>query len=149
MSVIPILTILIIDMKRWFLYLVILVIPFLGMVVLNEVVRVTNTDVGYKQEGFTAINSGKKIKSRCSWACHNDTNFCKRHHVKLVGNYFEYTDPMYFGVIRSLQSTGNYGLANIVFLVVLIPAVIYFLLVKSIDMQREINGFKREERGDF
>lgn len=131
------------NMKRRLLYLAILVFPLLSMVAVNEFARGSVTEDGYTSHGITAINSAEGFKEKCSWACHNDTKYCKEHHVKLAKPYFAQIDPIYFGIIRSLQSTGNYGLANIIFLVILIPLLIYILLVKSIRLQRQIRHIKK------
>ena len=131
-------------MKKRLLYLMILVLPFLIMVTVNEFVRLRTVENGFQKQGITAINSANADQNKCTWHCHNNTNFCKSNHVKLLNNYFAYTDLMYFGVINSLKKTGDYGLANILFLVVLIPALLYFLLIQSIKMQFEINKIKQE-----
>ena len=130
-------------MKKRILYLLILVLPFLGMIMVNEFVRPNIKEKGYKKQGITAINSAKRIKEKCSWICHNDTGYCKENHVKFAKPYFDKIDPIYFGIIHSLKATGDYGLANVIFLVILIPLIMYFLLVKSISMQLEIRKFKK------
>lgn len=123
--------------------MIILVSPILGMIAVNEFARSNMKEGGYASHGITAINSAQRLEDKCSWACHNDTRYCKEHHVKLAKPYFNQIDPIYFGIIRSLASTGNYGLANIVFLVVLIPLLIYVLLIKSISLQRQIRQLKK------
>lgn len=82
-------------------------------------VRWTISEKPYHRRGITAINSVIKTPKKCSWHCHNDTGYCKIHHVKFLKPYFEYTDPVYFGIIKSLELTGDYRLANIIFLVVI------------------------------
>ena len=130
-------------MKRQILYLLILILPFFGMIMINEFARLNTKEPGDKKQRVTAINSAKRIKEKCSWICHNDTKYCKENHVKFVAPYFDKIDPIYFGIIRSLKSTGNYGLANIVFLVILIPLIMYFLLVKSISIHLAIRSIKK------
>lgn len=132
-------------MKKWILYLLILLLPFLGMIGVNEWVRSQAAEGNYKIQGVVAINSDKPLPKKCSWACHNNTQHCKSNHVKWAKPYFAQIDPIYFGIIQSLQSTGSYGLANIVFLVVLIPLTLYFLLVKSIEIQLQIHKRKQEQ----
>lgn len=122
-----------------------MVLPFLMMVIVNELVRPSLKEKPYSSHGVTAMNSAKVDKGKCSWNCHNDTNYCKQNHVKLLKDYFEYTDPVYFGIIHLLKSTGNYGLANIVFLVILFPLIMYILLIKSIDMNRQIHVLKSKK----
>jgi len=125
------------------LYLSILILPFLGMIIVNESVRLNTIGKGYTNQGVTAINSAERLKNKCSWICHNETAFCKANHVKLAKPYFNKIDPLYFGIIHTLQSTGNYGLANIIFLVILIPLLMYVLLIKSISIQLEIRKIKK------
>ena len=107
------------------------------MVLVNEFIRIHNkTD--YKSKGFTILNTTDPIKNKCSWNCHNNTAYCMEHHVKITKPYLKYTNPIYFGAIGALKSTGNYGLANIVFLVLLLPLWMFYFLVKSIDKFIEI-----------
>lgn len=125
-------------MKKRTLYLTILVLPFLIMVIANELVRSEIKENGFHYKGVTAINSTKTNAEKCTWHCHNDTDFCKTHHVKVLKSYFKYTDLLYFGIINSLKATGNYGGANIIFLVILLPGLMFLLLIKSINIQLEI-----------
>jgi len=115
------------------------------MVIVNELVRPTLTGKPYQAHGVTAMNSAQVNLDECSWNCHNNTDYCKQNHVKVLKDYFEYIDPVYFGIIHLLKSTGNYGLANIVFLVILFPLIMYLLLIKSIDMNRQINMLKSKK----
>lgn len=109
---------------------------------INEFVRLNSNEEGYNKQGVTAINTAKKQKEKCSWICHNNTNYCKNHHVKLAKPYFDGIDPIYTGIINALQSTGNYGFANILFLVILLPLIMYILLIKSIGLQFKIRNLK-------
>tara|TARA_B100000795_G_C22531199_1_gene335183 strand:+ start:164 stop:592 length:429 start_codon:yes stop_codon:yes gene_type:complete len=131
------------EMKKRIIYLLILIFPFLGMITVNEFVRLNTKEEGYKTRGVTAINSANKTKDKCSFICHNETGYCRDNHVKLAKPYFDKIDPLYFGVIQSLKSTGDYRGANILFLVILIPLIMYLLLVKSISMQAEIRKIKK------
>ena len=112
---------------------------------INEFVRLNTIEEGYNKQVVTAINSAKKQKEKYSWICHNNTNYCKENHVKLAKPYFDKIDPIYFGIINSLKSTGNYGLANIIFLVILLPLIMYVLLAKSISMQFKIRKLKKDK----
>ena len=132
-------------MKKQILYLLILVFPFLGMVMINEFVRISKEKAGDNRQGVIAINSVIKYERKCSWTCHNNTTYCKENHVKFLKPYFEKIDPIYFGIVFILKSTGKYGLANIIFLVILLPLIMYLLLVKSINIQLEIRKIKRED----
>lgn len=114
------------------------------MVFVNECARSGGKESGYTTQGVNAIHTAQRLKERCTWVCHNDTNWCKTHHVKLLSGHFAFVDQVYFGIIRLLKGTGAYGAANIFFLVLLIPALMCYLLVRSINMQLEINRIKRK-----
>ena len=131
-------------MKIKILYWLILLIPFIGMITINEFVRLNSNNEGYNIQGVNTINTNEKLKEKCSWICHNNTNYCKKNHVKLTKIYLNKIDPIYFGIINSLKSTGDYGLANIIFLVILLPLTIYVLLVKSISIQFKISKLKKK-----
>ena len=132
-------------MKRFLRNISILIIPFLLMIIINEIVRPTVKENQYTFSGITAMNSATRITDKCSWICHNDTNYCMENHVKYLEPYSNYTNILYFGVIGMLQMTGNYGLANIIFLVVLIPFLIWCLIIKSLNIQHQINKLKDKE----
>ena len=130
-------------MKSFLIFLrnlALLLFPFLLLIAINEAVRPTITEKKFQEKGIIAINSAIKSTKKCSWACHNIENYCKENHVKILQNYFEFTDPVYFGVIRFLQSTGKYKTANIVILVILIPLLMFFLLIKSLSLQLKIKN---------
>ena len=116
---------------------------------INEFVRLNTNEKGYTKgkwgliQNITAINTADKLKEKCTWICHNDTKYCKNNHVKLAKPYFNKIDPIYFGIINSLKSTGYYGLANIIFLVIILPLIIYILLVKSISLEFKIRKLNK------
>ena len=128
-------------MKKLLRNLALLIAPFLVMVLTNELVRPTIEEQGYTRQGVTAINSAIRSTSQCSWNCHNDTQYCKQHHIRWVG-YEKWIDPIYFGMIKRLKSTGDYELANIIFLVILAPLLMYILLVKIFDLTQQIKNLK-------
>ena len=133
-------------MKRKTRNIFILLAPYLLMVLVNEGMRSSMEGTPFHKPGVTAMNSAVVNPDKCSWNCHNNTAYCIKHHVKMDKAYFKYVDPIYFGIIHLLKATGNYGIANIVFLVVLIPLLIYWLLVKSLDMQVRIRQLKKATR---
>jgi len=114
------------------------------MVLVNELRRPHIHEKPYQKEGVTAMNSAQKITNKCSWHCHNNTAYCKANHVKLMSKHFKYTDSIYFGIINTLKATGNYGAANIIFLVLIIPFAIVYLLLRSLQMQKEISKLKNK-----
>lgn len=117
--------------------------PFLIMILINEIVRPTIKEKPFEKFGIQAINSNLAFKEKCSWRCYQYTSaHCKKHHVKILHTYFEYVDPIYFGIINSLHLTGNYGLANVLILVLLLPFLMFFLLVKNLDLYSQIKTLK-------
>ena len=129
-------------MKRQFRNITILLFPFIAVIALNELVRPTMEEEGYRLENLVAINSDSKNVNKCSWACHNATIYCKENHLAIIDKENGWTDMLYFGLMSALKATGNYGLANILILVILMPLVLYFLTIKCIDIQIEIRKLK-------
>ena len=129
-------------MISFFRFSVLLFIPFIFMIGINEIIRPHIKEIPYKNLDVTAINSADKLTHKCTWICHNNTKYCKAYHVKFLKNYFYITDKLYFGLINLLRSTGNYGLANIVFLVLLIPISIWYFLNKSLNLFIEIKKIR-------
>ena len=128
--------------------ILILIAPFMLVVIVNEYSRIQNKTL-YKSKGFTLLNTTEPIKNECSWSCHNNTSYCLKHHVKLTKPYLKYTNPVYFGAIGALKSTGNYGLANIVFLVILMPLWMFYFLAKSVDLILENRKKKNGSNSHF
>ena len=64
------------------------------------------------------------------------------HHVRVMKPIMKITNLFYFGLIAVLAATGNYGLANIIFLVFLIPLMILYFIYRSMRIQDEINLLK-------
>ena len=126
--------------------LIILIIPVLFMIVVNEYVRLNSTEVPYSKFGVTAINPVNADSKKCTWICHNNTNHCKDNHVKYLKNNLVHTDILYFGMIGLLASTGNYGLANIIFLVILAPLWIWYFTVKSINTGLSLYRLRRNRK---
>lgn len=131
-------------MKNTIRNIIILIAPFLAMVLVNEIMRPTIKEQPYSLNGITAINPPLPAKEKCTWHCHNNTASCKQNHVKHAGHLFKIIDPVYFGIIDLLKSTGHYAAANIFFLVFLFPLIMYCLLIKILDMQRKINSIKNK-----
>lgn len=129
-------------MKKQLRNLLLLISPFLIMILINESVRPTIKEKPYKVKGVEAMNSKITSKDKCSWNCYLNTTYCKTNHVKTLNHHFEYIDPIYFGIIDALHSTGSYGLANVIFLVLLLPLLMFFLLVKILDLQSQIKSLK-------
>lgn len=116
-----------------------LALPFMVMIMVNEIVRFTQKDGPYSQHGVATINSGEEVPDKCTWICHNNTNYCKENHVTVLKPYLPVTDVFYFGIISLLQLTGSYGMANIIVLVVFMPFWIWYFTIRSLNIQDKIN----------
>lgn len=115
--------------------------PFVIVILVNETARF-NQKQEYHFMGVSVINDEQALTNQCSWNCHNQTNYCKKHHVKYLKQHFSWVDPIYFGIINLLMSTGNYGLANLVFLVFLWPFIIYLLVLRVISNRKYIKTLR-------
>jgi hypothetical protein len=49
---------------------------------------------------------------------------------------------MYFGVINLLKGTGDYGMANVIFLVIIIPVLSIGSFLKGLSLQKKIIQIK-------
>ena len=130
-------------MKIFTRNILILIFPFVLMFIINEALRIKIRENPYSLNGIAAINSAEYLQEKCTWACHNNTEYCKIHHVKYLKPYYLKTDFFYFGIISVLKSTGNYGVANIIFLVFLFPITILYFIIKSINLQNEIRKLSK------
>ena len=120
-------------------------LPFIFMITINEAVRPTIQEKPYQLFGMATINSANQLENKCTWNCYTNTPYCKAHHVKFNKKYFALTDPLYFGLINLLKMGGNYALANIVFLILLVPFCIWYFLIKALNIRDEIQQLKRHE----
>ena len=125
-------------MKRFIRNALILLLPFLFMVLINETIRPKIKEKPSVAHGITPINSAEYLPNKCTWICHNETTYCKTHHVKYLKSFYSITDVFYFGFIGLLASTGNYDAANIIFLVFLIPFTILYFIIRSLNIHDEI-----------
>ena len=130
-------------MKTIFRTCIILLIPFIFLFLLNESVRNTIKEIPYHQYGFTTINSSEKLNYKCTWYCHNNTAFCKMYHVKHLNKYYSLTDRFYYGEINMLKSFGDYGLTNIAILVIGIPFLILYFIIKGFSIRKQIQIIKQ------
>ncbi len=114
------------------------------MVLVNESLRPNLQDKPFHLRGVKAINPYKPQLDKCSWYCYMETtSHCKKYHTTILKPYFQYIDPIYFGIINSLHSGNNYQLMNIIFLMILVPLLIFFLLVRTIKMGYKIKALKQ------
>ena len=122
---------------------IIVLLPFVLMILINESIRSSIKERPFKYNGFKIMNSDDRIKNKCTWNCHNRTSYCKSHHLKFLKQYISFTDEMYKGEIYLLRSTGKYELANIAILVIFIPFLILYFFIKGLDMRNEIKKIRR------
>lgn len=133
-------------MKKLFRSLGILILPFVMMITINEIVRYhmrPSQHSAHFLHGIKTINSSANVDDKCTWICYYQTiNICKEKHVNYLTEYYNYTDGFYFGIINMLHSTGHYKLANVFILVVLFPFLIWIFIIKSLNIQSQINNLK-------
>ncbi len=126
-------------MKKQLRNLLLFVFPFTLMVLVNHFIKSSVDPI--PNDG--KWNSTLPIAERCTWACHDSTNYCITHHVKMNKLLLKFTRPIYFGEITLLQMIGNYSFANILILVTLIPLYIWYFLVRIIDVLIAIKEAKK------
>lgn len=119
------------------------------MILVNEISRPTIHGKPYYIKGISAMNSKTRTLKKCTWYCHNDTRYCMDNHTSVLKPFFKILNPIYFGIISLLAATGNYGLANILFLVILWPLFMFILLLQIINMQQKINHLRKLKRGSI
>lgn len=131
-------------MKRGILYLFLFLLPFIIVVTVNESVRPTIKGEGFELKDIKAINTNEPLDDRCTWLCYKETSsHCKLNHTTFLKPYFKQIDPIYFGIIKSMQSGGNYQLMNVIFLVITIPLLVFVIMVRTIEMGYRIKALKK------
>jgi hypothetical protein len=135
-------------MKPIFRTAIITILPFILMIIINESFRFSIKEQPFHKYGFATINSANTLSDKCTWNCHNNTSYCKTHHVKVLKNSFSKTDQLYYGEIKLLRSTGNYGLANIAILVIFIPFLILYFFIKGLNISKEIQKLKQNGKAN-
>lgn len=120
-----------------------LCLPFFIMATINLFYKPNPNNTTYTKFSVTTQNTAKKLK-KCTWVCHNNTTYCKQNHVKFNHKYFVYTDKLYFGAIKSLNNTRHYEMANIIFLVGLIPLGIWFFITQSLNINSKIKQLQKQ-----
>lgn len=125
-------------MRKLLIYLLPILTPLLIVVAVNEWCRSQIGGGNNAYMGYPTINTVLKISAQCSWYCHNNTTYCKQVHTHVLKPWFKQIDPFYFGMVSYLKSTGDYAAANIFFLVLLWPIVMYWLLIRILLRERVI-----------
>lgn len=131
--------------KKSAFYLLPLVLAFTAMVAVNEYSRLSLGEGGKSKGGITRMNTAEITPEACTWNCFRDTMYCKVHHTRKLGAFSMLIDPLYFGMITALMLFGNYGGANVLFLVVLWPLIISYLIVKPILLQARIKKLQKQQ----
>ena len=125
---------------RWYFKLLIALLPF-------GVIFITNKCTNYPHDpvyhSSSKLNTLQRLNDQCSWACHYDTNHCKRNHVKFADSWYAYTDPIYFGVIDLMEAKDNYAFMNVLILAFLLPLTMLLLLFGIIDLHLKIKRLKK------
>lgn len=131
-------------MKPLIIAIFISLIPISSLFIVNEALRSTTKTNSSMFRGASRINSGLKLRGECTWACHEgfDVIHCRKYHVKYLNQYDGLVFSMYRFITTTLNSFGNYYIANIIILVVVIPAFMFFMLLKTLKLTLEIRKIK-------
>lgn len=124
-------------MKTILRNILILLAPIVLMIIVNESMRLKQPASKFSLFEQSTINPNTPNPSTCTWTCYQNTTYCKAHHVKFLKSYFAQTDPLYFGLIGQLKSTGNYVYANMFILVFLIPFIMYLLIIGILHQRKQ------------
>ena len=115
------------------------------MILVNEIIRQSKEKMHFSHYGIMTINSNTPILNTCTWLCHDNTSYCIKHHVNLLKLLISFINPIYNGIIVLLRSTGNYGFANILFLVLVWPLLLVVLAKKVMDNHQKIKLLKNKK----
>ena len=121
-------------MKRIWLYLLILISPFLFIVLINENATdgtnyVIISKVLIPGKKFDALNTDKHLEKACTWDCHD--NGCKHKSVICQGKIKEMYDAIiHFNQHQSL----DYSVMNVFLLVIVVPLFVYILIILNIEV---------------
>ncbi len=126
-------------MSLRFRNLLLFVFPFILMIVVNQFIKPSIDPISNDGKW----NTTKPLPDHCSWACHNSTNYCIEHHVKMNKLLLLISQPFYFGEITLLKMAGSYSLVNILILVTLVPLYLWYFLVRIIDVLIAIKEAKK------
>ncbi|NDC76806.1 MAG: hypothetical protein EBZ67_02860 [Chitinophagia bacterium] len=117
---------------------------FCIVLAVNESTRDNISTHSFTYEHQHTIHPRKANKLFCTWECYFNTCWCKDNHVGIDKKWLAYTDIPYYTIIDVLDSMGSYTLANIIFLVIIIPSAILWMLVRSVVMEGTIRKLDRK-----
>ena len=137
-------------MKARYKYLLILLLPFVVMIIINESCRPFLNGKPHVYLGALAMNSAEVDLDKCSWVCHNFTaSHCIKHHRKMIKSGFPFYKELnifYEGIINfnSRKKNGQkvsdpkfYSAMNLIFLVLLWPLIIFLLLINFLRLRKK------------
>jgi hypothetical protein len=125
--------------------LLLLLLPFLLMVSINEIQRPLLAKK--KNTGSIAMNSREADPEKCSWKCHNDTRYCKKYHVKLLKPVLGISDLFYNSCLVLLGAgMGFYQFMNIAILVIGAPFFIWFFLTRALNTGDRLHQLQNSGR---
>ena len=122
-------------MRKFIAYLSLFCLPFLLMVVINEINRPQKKfNIKYLGKNGKAYNSDKEESRSCTWHCHNHS--CHSKH-------FSKMSVLNIPIINWMNSeikkinkigSGDYSSMNIATLVIIWPLLMFALLVMNIEL---------------
>ena len=127
-------------MKRFIFYLLILTTPFFCLIAVNEASRSEVYYVSIFDSKVPALNPQQKDAKRCTWDCHTHGCSHRVHNCINIG----IIDVLYQNIINSLKLKEGgdvYQLMNVLFLVIILPLVMFGLLVANVEL-----FFKRKKK---
>ena len=117
-------------MKRFFAYFLIVCLPLLTIVLVNEATKQSQYQIS--SPFFTkqvAYHTDKFNPNNCNWYCHNK----RCQHKRLIQNKF--IENIYFTIINGNKASQAYVLSSVVFLALIWPLVIFVLTVLNINLR--------------
>ncbi len=121
------------------------------MIIINESYRFNIMEKNWTYAGVKTMNSAVYDLNKCSWACHNSTtNHCLKNHIKIIKPGFplyKQINDFYWGIINfnSKKTNGKkvsnpkfYATMNLIFLVVLWPLLMFYLLINYLKLRRRV-----------
>lgn len=129
---------------KTFLWILLVYAGLFGiMVAVNESTRPNIPRHGHAYQHQPTIHPGKASKLNCTWECYEKTQWCTDNHVGIDQQWLRFTNIPYRAIIGALDSTGSYTMANILFLVIIIPTAILWMLIRSMEMELSIRKLAR------
>lgn len=120
-------------MKRLLFYTLILATPFVIMVLVNEATKTNSYTVSVFGTPVKALNPKNKMKSKCTWDCHNRGCSHRNNNQISIGPINTMREKIINGL--GVSKGGNtYKNTNVLYLVILWPLIMFGLLVANIEL---------------